>query len=136
MKDLRSLLIQAGYEERQDKKSVREKKNAERDKKNGAISKDELFKIAYENNKDQYYQVRGIVDAISRDKKDPSVKIVSINSIKIRINGKEYIANHSHLRGDRVKLDLKWKKGQEIVFIAKVMPYRHNNNKFELVNIF
>lgn len=133
MRDLRSLLEQAGYKENM---SVKEKKQADRDRRNGAISKDELFRIAYEHNKDQYYQVRGIVDAISRDKRDPNVKIVSINSIKIRINGREFVANHTHLRGDRVKLDLKWKKGQEIVFIAKVMPYRHDSNKFELVNIF
>ena len=129
MKDLRSLLMEAGYESREDKQK-------ERDKRKGAMSKDELFKMAYEYNKDQYYQVKGIIDAISRDSKDPNVKIVSINSIRIKINGKEYIANHSHLRGDRVKLDCRWKKGQEVVIIAKIMPYRNNNNKFELVNIF
>ena len=129
MKDLKAALMEKGFESREDRTKAR-------DKRNGALDRDVVFKKAYEYNKDQYYKIRGVIDAISKDKKDPNVKIVSMNSIHIIINGKEYIVNHSHLRGDRVKLDYRWKKGQEVVIIAKIMPYRNNNNKFELVNIF
>ena len=130
MKDLKQLLMEAGYESREDKQKAR-------DEKKGAMDKDKLFKMAYQNNKEQYYQIKGIIDAISRDSRDPNVKIVSLNSIRIRINGKEYIANHTHLRGDKVKLDCRWKKGQEVVLNVKIRRYSHGSkDKYELVNIF
>lgn len=130
MKDLRAALMEKGYESREDK---REK----RDKANNAINKDELFKKAYESNKDKLYKIKATVDSFGIDKYDHKTKIVSVNTIHMYIDGQHYIANHTHLRGDKVKLDYKWKKGQVIELYVKIRRYSHGNkDKYELVNIF
>lgn len=130
MKDLKAALMEKGFKSR-------EEQVKERDKRNGAIDKDIAFKKAYEYDKDKYYKVRAVVDAKSRDKYDPNVRIVSVNSIHMYINGEHIVANHSHLRGDRVKLNPKWKIGDEIVLYVKIQRYPHGRKeKYELVNIF
>ena len=130
MKDLRTLLMEKGFESR-------EEAIARRDRENGAINKDVLFKKAYEYDKDRYYQVTATIDAFGKDKHDDSVRIVSVNTIHIYIDGQHYIANHTHLRGDRVRLDRRWRKGQEITLNVKIKRYPHGRKeKYELVNIF
>ena len=130
MKDLRTLLMEKGFE---DTKAAIER----RDKENGAINKDILFKKAYQYDKDKYYQVTATIDAFGTDKFDHKTKIVSVNTIHIYIDGQHYIANHTHLRGDKVRLDRRWKKGQEITLNVKVRRYAHGTkDKYELVNIF
>ena len=109
----------------------------ERDRRNGAIDKDVVFKKAYEYDKDRYYQVRATIDAFGKDKHDHETRIVSVNTIHMYINGEHIVANHTHLRGDRVKLDRRWRKGQEIVLNVKIQRYPHGTkDKYELVNIF
>ena len=130
MKDLRTLLMEKGFE---DTKAAIER----RDRENGAINKDILFKKAYQYDKDKYYQVRATIDAFGIDKFDHKTRIVSVNTIHIYIDGQHYIANHTHLRGDKVRLDRRWKKGQEITLNVKVRRYAHGTkDKYELVNIF
>ena len=130
MKDLRTLLMEKGFE---DTKAAIER----RDRENGAINKDILFKKAYEYDKDRYYQVKATIDAFGTDKYDHKTRIVSVNTIHIYIDGQHYIANHTHLRGDKVRLDRRWKKGQEITLNVKVRRYAHGTkDKYELVNIF
>ena len=130
MKDLRTLLMEKGFE---DTKAAIER----RDRENGAINKDILFKKAYQYDKDKYYQVRATIDAFGTDKYDHKTRIVSVNTIHIYIDGQHYIANHTHLRGDKVRLDRRWKKGQEITLNVKVRRYAHGTkDKYELVNIF
>lgn len=130
MKDLKAALMEKGFKSR-------EEQEKERDKRNGAIDKDTAFKKAYEYDKDKYYQVRATIDAFGKDKIDNNVRIVSVNTIHIYINGEHIIANHTHLRGDRVKLDKRWKKGQEIILYVKIQRYPHGTkDKYELVNIF
>lgn len=130
MKDLRAALMEKGFKDR--KQEI-----IERDKRNGAIDKDIVFKKAYDYDNNKYYQVRGTIDAFGTDVQDNSVRIVTINTIHIYINGVHYIANHTHLRSDRVKLDKRWKKGQEITLYVKIQryPYGHKE-KYELINIF
>ncbi len=130
MKDLRAALMEKGYKDR-------EQEIKERDKRNGAISKDIVFKKAYDYDKDRYYQVTATIDAFGKDKKDNNVRIVSVNTIHIYVDGQHIIANHTHLRGDRVRLNNKWRKGQEITLNVKIQRYPHGNkDKYELINIF
>ena len=130
MKDLKAALMEKGFKSR-------EEQEKERDKRNGAINKDIAFKKAYEYDKDKYYQVRATIDAFGKDKIDNNIRIVSVNTIHIYINGEHIIANHTHLRGDRVKLDRRWRKGQEIILYVKIQRYPHGTkDKYELVNIF
>ncbi len=144
MKDLRTLLMEKGLkgeqqlrDERQKAKEERQKAIAERDRRNGAISKDIAFKKAYEYDPDRYYQVKATIDAFGIDKFDHETRIVSVNTIHMYIDGQHIVANHTHLRGDRVKLDKRWRKGQEIVLNVKVQRYPHGNkDKYELINIF
>lgn len=130
MKDLRTLLMEKGFE---DTKTAIER----RDRENGAINKDILFKKAYQYDKNRYYQITATIDAFGTDKFDHKTRIVSVNTIHIYIDGQHYIANHTHLRGDKVRLDRRWKKGQEITLNVKVRRYAHGTkDKYELVNIF
>ena len=130
MKDLRAALMEKGYKDR-------EQEIKERDKRNGAIDKDIVFKQAYEYDKDRYYQVRATIDAFGKDKHDENVRIVSVNTIHMYINGQHIVANHTHLRGDRVRLNNKWRKGQEITLNVKIQRYPHGRKeKYELINIF
>lgn len=130
MKDLRAALMEKGFKDRK-------QEAIERDKRNGAIDKDIVFKKAYDYDNNKYYQVRGTIDAFGTDVQDDSVRIVTINTIHIYINGVHYIANHTHLRSDRVKLDKRWKKGQEITLNVKIQRYPHGHKeKYELINIF
>ena len=130
MKDLRTLLQEKGFKSR-------EQEIKERDERNGAISKDIVFKKAYEFDSNKYYQVKATIDAFGTDKFDDTVHIVSVNTIHMYIDGQHYVANHTHLRSDRVRLNNKWRKGQEISLNVKVQRYPHGTKeKYELINIF
>lgn len=130
MKDLRTLLMEKGFE---DTKTRRDR----RDKENGAMDKDVLFKKAYQYDKDRYFQITATIDAFGIDKHDHKTRIVSVNTIHIYIDGQHYIANHTHLRGDKIRLDNRWRKGQEITLNVKIRRYSHGTeDKYELVNIF
>ena len=130
MKDLRAALMEKGFKDK--KQEI-----IERDERNGAIDKDIVFKKAYEFDNNRYYQVKGTIDAFSTDVQDNSVRIVTINTIHIYIDGVHYIANHTHLRSDRVRLNNKWKKGQKITLYVKIQRYPHGlKEKYELINIF
>ena len=129
MKDLRAALMDKGFKDR-------EQERKERDKRNGAISKDIVFKKAYDFDNTRYYQVKGTIDAFGKDVHDDSVRIVTINTVHIYIDGKHYVANHTHLRGDRVQLNNKWKKGQQITLNVKIQRYPGRKDKYELINIF
>ena len=130
MKDLRAALMDKGFKSR-------EQEIKERDERNGAIDKDIVFKKAYEFDSERYYQVRGTIDAFGTDIHDDKVKIVTINTIHIYINGEHIVANHTHLRSDRVRFNNKWKKGQEITLTVKIQRYPHGTKeKYELINIF
>ena len=137
MKDLRTLLMEKGLKGEEQLRDERQKAIKERDKRNGAISKDIAFKKAYEFDPDRYYQVKATIDAFGIDKFDHVTKIVSVNTIHMYIDGQHIVANHTHLRGDRVKLNNKWRKGQEITLNVKIQRYPHGNkDKYELINIF
>lgn len=137
MKDLKQLLQEAGLKGEQQVRDERLEAIKERDRRNGAISKDIAFKRAYEFDPDRYYQVKATIDAFGIDKHDHVTRIVSVNTIHMYINGQHIVANHTHLRGDRVKLNNKWRKGQEITLNVKVQRYPHGNkDKYELINIF
>ena len=137
MKDLRTLLMEKGLKGEQQLKDERKAAIVERDRRNGAISKDIVFKTAYQYDPNRYYQVRATIDAFGIDKHDHETRIVSVNTIHIYIDGQHYVANHTHLRGDRVKLNNRWRKGQEITLNVKIQRYPHGNkDKYELINIF
>ncbi len=130
MKDLRTALMDKGFKDR--KQEI-----IERDKRNGAIDKDIVFKKAYNFDNTRYYKVRGTIDAFGTDVQDDSVRIVTINTIHIYIDGVHYVANHTHLRSDRVSLNNKWRKGQEIELTVKIQRYPHGRkDKYELINKF
>ena len=130
MKDLRTAFMEKGFKDK--KQEI-----IERDKRNGAIDKDIVFKKAYEFDNNRYYQVKGTIDAFGTDVQDNSVRIVTINTIHMYIDGVHYVANHTHLRSDRVRLNNKWRKGQEITLNVKIQRYPHGRKeKYELINIF
>ena len=96
-----------------------------------------MFKKAYDLDNNKYYRVKGTIDAFGTDVQDNSVRIVTINTIHIYIDGVHYIANHTHLRSDRVRLNNKWKKGQVITLDVKIQRYPYGDKeKYELINIF
>ena len=150
MKDMKTLLEELGFQSTEEivkeekvtgkwnKKVQQMEKQKERDKKNGAMDRDTVFAIAYAANKDKAYRIIGTVDAVSPDKQDKNVKVVSLNTIHIYIDNKKYIINHAHVRSDRVKKVSGYTKAtinKKVELYVKIRPYSWNNNKYEVVDI-
>ena len=156
MKDLRAALMEKGFKDnnKQDKRNNKNNKDKarqqriaeqqrkieereERKKRLNAQPKDKILKMAFTNNKDAVYTLTAYIDSISIDNFDNVTTIVSMNCIYITINGKTYVMDHTHVRGDRVTIDSNWKEDQKITFKAKIQRYDHGKQqKYELINIF
>lgn len=113
------------YEEREQRK-----------KELNAQPKDKVFNIMALQDMDQVYEITAWIDAISRDHIKADITIVSLNCLCITINGKQYVADHTHVRSDQVKIDPNWKIGDKITFTAKLDRYEYSiKKKYNLTNI-
>ena len=161
MKSLADQLKQLGYKESEETKQYNKEKQRkeqqsmnkeirkaneksriieereERKKRLNAMPKDKVFNIMALQDKNKEYTITAYIDNISHDNYESGVIIVSINCVHITINGKLYVADHTHLRSDKIKINKNWKIGDKIVFTAKLERYTHSTKKkYELVNIF
>ena len=111
------------------------KEREERKKRLNAQPKDKIFKMAYTNDANAEYTLTAYIDDISTDKHDNVTTIYSMNCIFITINGKTYVMDHTHVRGDRVTVDKTWQMDKKITFKAKIQRYDHGTKqKYEFIN--
>lgn len=114
------------------RKEKRTRQLAERDKRNGAIDKDILFGIAAQY--DEVYKITATIDSIAHDDRNFEVMIVSINTIRMTIDGIDVVANHTHIRSDRFEIDTKdYYVGDEITLNVRFKEYRSIPGKYEIV---
>ena len=113
------------YEEREQRK-----------KELNAQPKDKIFNMLVSQGIDQEYEITAWIDAISKDHIVAGVTIVSLNCLCITVNGKQYVADHTHLRNDQIKINNNWKIGDKITFKAKLKTYDYGKKKkYELFNM-
>ena len=155
MKDLRQLLVEAGYEtieEREERinkeikaKEAKEKRiqqrRAEVDKIYEEQTGKKVFKGHQRNNTltdipaDVPVKVTFLIDAVAKDKYVKNVKVVGAHNIQVEYNGQVYYIDHAWIRSDQVPSMKKIEKehiGQAKTMTAKIKTYcRYDKVKYE-----
>ena len=157
MKDLKQLLVEAGYETREERKEriAKEQRNKEAKEKRmqqrrAAVDKiyeeqtgKKAFKGHQRNNTladiptDIPVKVTFLIDAVAKDKYVKNVKVIGAHNILIEYNGQAYYIDHAWIRSDQVPSMKKIEKehiGQVKTMTAKIKAYKRNNKiKYEFV---
>ena len=152
MKDLKQLLVEAGYEtiEEREERIEKERKAKERriqqrreavDKKYEEQTGKKVFKGQQRNNTltdipmDQPVKVTFLIDAVAKDRYVKNVKVIGAHNIQVEYNGQVYYIDHAWIRSDQVPSMKKIEKehiGQAKTMTAKIKTYcRHDKVKYE-----
>lgn len=150
MKDLKQLLVEAGYEtieEREERKAkeAKERRIQQRreavDKKYEEQTGKKVFKGQQRNNTltdipmDQPVKVTFLIDAVAKDRYVKNVKVIGAHNIQVEYNGQVYYIDHAWIRSDQVPSMKKIEKehiGQAKTMTAKIKTYcRHDKVKYE-----
>lgn len=157
MKDLKQLLIEAGYETREEReeriaKEIRNKEAKEKRMKQRRAAVDKIYeeqtgkkvcKGHQRNNTltdipaDVPVKVTFLIDAVAKDRYVKNVKVVGAHNIQVEYNGQVYYIDHAWIRSDQVPSMKKIEKehiGQTRTMTAKIKTYqRHDKIKYEFV---
>ena len=148
MKNLKQLLIEAGYETKEDRdRKAKEKRVQQR---RAAVDKiyeeqtgKKVFRGHQRNNTltdipaDVPVKVTFLIDAVAKDKYVKNVKVIGAHNIQVEYNGQVYYIDHAWIRSDQVpsmkKID-KTHIGQTRTMTAKIKTYQRSNKiKYEFV---
>ncbi len=154
MKDLKQLLIEAGYETREERiaKERKDKEAKEQRMKHRREAVDKLYEEqtgkkvckGHQRNDaltdiptDVPVKVTFLIDAVAKDKYVKNVKVIGAHNIQVQYNGQVYYIDHAWIRSDQVPSMKKIEKehiGQEKTMTAKIKTYqRYNKIKYEFV---
>ena len=150
MKDLKQLLVEAGYEtrEKREERIVKERKEKRIQQRRAAVDKiyeeqtgKKVFKGHQRNNTlvdiptDVQVKVTFLIDAVAKDKYVKNVKVVGAHNVQVEYNGQVYYIDHAWIRSDQVPSMKKIEKehiGQAKTMTAKIKTYcRHDKVKYE-----
>lgn len=155
MKDLKQLLVEAGYETREEReerinKEIRNKEAKEKRMQQRRAAVDKIYeeqtgkmvcKGHQRNNTlvdiptDVQVKVTFLIDAVAKDKYIKNVKVVGAHNIQVEYNGQVYYIDHAWIRSDQVPSMKKIEKehiGQAKTMTAKIRTYcRHDKVKYE-----
>lgn len=149
MKDLKQLLVEAGYETMKEKEertiTAKERRIQQRryavDKIYEEQTGKKVFKGHQRNNTlvdiptDVQVKVTFLIDAVAKDKYVKNVKVVGAHNIQVEYNGQVYYIDHAWIRSDQVPSMKKIEKahiGQAKTMTAKIKTYcRHDKVKYE-----
>lgn len=150
MKDLKQLLVEAGYETREEKEERINKETKEKriQQRRAAVDKiyeeqtgKKVFKGHQRNNTlvdiptDIPVKVTFLIDAVAKDRYVKNVKVVGAHNIQVEYNGQVYYIDHAWIRSDQVPSMKKIEKehiGQAKTMTAKIKTYcRHDKVKYE-----
>ena len=150
MKDLKQLLVEAGYETREEREERINKETKEKriQQRRAAVDKiyeeqtgKKVFKGHQRNNTlvdiptDIPVKVTFLIDAVAKDRYVKNVKVVGAHNIQVEYNGQVYYIDHAWIRSDQVPSMKKIEKehiGQAKTMTAKIKTYcRHDKVKYE-----
>lgn len=150
MKDLKQLLVEAGYETREEREERINKETKEKriQQRRAAVDKiyeeqtgKKVFKGHQRNNTlvdiptDVPVKVTFLIDAVAKDRYVKNVKVVGAHNIQVEYNGQVYYIDHAWIRSDQVPSMKKIEKehiGQAKTMTAKIKTYcRHDKVKYE-----
>lgn len=157
MKNLKQLLIEAGYETREEReeriaKEIRNKEAKEKRMQQRRAAVDKIYeeqtgkkvcKGHQRNNTltdipaDVPVRVTFLIDAVAKDKYVKNVKVIGAHNIQVEYNGQVYYIDHAWIRSDQVPSMKKIEKthiGQTRTMTAKIKTYqRYDKIKYEFV---
>lgn len=148
MKDLKQLLMEAGYETEEERKRIAKEKRIQQ--RRAAVDKiyeeqtgKKVFKGHQRNNTltdipaDVPVRVTFLIDAVAKDRYVKNVKVIGAHNIQVEYNGQVYYIDHAWIRSDQVPSMKKIEKthiGQTRTMTAKIKTYQRNHKiKYEFV---
>lgn len=157
MKDLKQLLVEAGYETKEEReiriaKEIKNKEAKEKRMQQRRAAVDKIYeeqtgkKVCKGHQRNNTLtdipanvpvKVTFLIDAVAKDRYVKNVKAVGAHNIQVEYNGQVYYIDHAWIRSDQVPSMKKIEKehiGQTRTMTAKIKTYqRHDKIKYEFV---